>query len=267
VPVTCFYDLDTPVTLAALDRGESVFYLPEGGLGAFDLVLSYTGGAALGALRLRLGARRVLPLYGSVDPDVHRPTPPRPDFAADLSYLGTWAEDRQRALEMLLLEPARRLPDRRFVIGGAQYPAGLPFSPNISFVSHVAPAEHAAFYASSPLTLNLTRAAMAASGHCPSARLFEAAACGVPVLSDAWEGLDRFFTPGEEILVARQADDVRAALELGPTALARIGQRARARTLAEHTAAHRVSELEQILAAPASAAPTVDQGKERPCLE
>jgi spore maturation protein CgeB len=246
-PLRCYYDLDTPVTLAALERGEAVFYLPPGGLGAFDLVLSYTGGAALEALQTRLGARLAVPLFGSVDPEIHRPAAPRAAFSADLSYLGTYAEDRQGALERLLLEPARRLPRRRFLIGGAQYPEAFPWSDNIHFVRHVPPTDHPAFYASSPLTLNLTRAPMAALGHCPSARLFEAAACGVPVLSDAWEGLDRFFTPGDEILVARTPEDVLAALELSPEALGRMGQRARQRALAEHTALHRATELEELL--------------------
>jgi spore maturation protein CgeB len=243
----CYYDLDTPVTLAALARQEDVFYLPSSGLGGFDLVLSYTGGAALDQLRGRLGARATAPLYGSVDPDVHRPAPARPCFAGDLSYLGTYAEDRQATLEELLVAPARLRPRRRFVIGGAQYPASFPWTANIFFVTHIPPADHPAFYASSPLTLNVTRAAMAALGHCPSARLFEAAACGVPVLSDDWEGLDRFFLPGEEILVARTADDVLGALELPPSALAEMGRRARERTLSAHTADHRAIELEQIL--------------------
>jgi spore maturation protein CgeB len=267
-PLRCYYDLDTPVTLAALDRGEPVFYLPPGGLGAFDLVLSYTGGAALGALRTRLGARAAVPLFGSVDPEIHRPAPPRAGFAADLSYLGTYADDRQAALERLLLEPARRLPRRRFLIGGAQYPAQFPWSANIFFVRHVPPADHPAFYASSPLTLNLTRAPMAALGHCPSARLFEAAACGVPVLSDAWEGLNRFFRPGEEILVARTPDDVQAAVELSPEALRRLGQRARERTLAEHTALHRAMELEELLGR-ARRTSALDRGEteERSCWE
>jgi spore maturation protein CgeB len=245
--VRCYYDLDTPITLAALDRGEPVFYLPEQGLADFDLVLSYTGGRALEAQRERLGARRTAPLYGSVDPEVHRPAPAREEFAGDLSYLGTYAADRQAALEALLVEAATRLPARRFVIGGAQYPATFPWRSNIFFVQHLPPADHPAFYASSPLTLNVTRAPMAALGHCPSARLFEAAACGVPVLSDAWEGLDRFFTPGEEMLVARDADQVVAAMDLGPAALARMGRRARERTLEQHTAERRVLELEEIL--------------------
>ncbi|HVT06764.1 MAG TPA: glycosyltransferase, partial [Polyangia bacterium] len=213
-PLHVFYDLDTPVTLARLDAGEAVDYLPAGGLGDFDLVLSYTGGRALDALQARLGARRTAALYGSVDPDVHHPAPPREAFAADLSYLGTFAADRQAALERLLVEPAGRAPDRRFVIGGAQYPASFPWTPNTFFVRHLPAADHPAFYASSALTLNVTRAAMAAMGYCPSGRLFEAAACGATLISDVWEGLDAFFTPGEELLPARGPDDVLAALEL-----------------------------------------------------
>ena len=135
-----------------------------------------------------------LPLYGSVDPDAYRPDAPLPHYRADLSYMGTYAADRQAELEQLLVEPARRLPQKRFLIGGAQYPESFPWSGNIYFVRHLPPAEHRAFYSSSRLTLNVTRAAMARMGYCPSGRLFEAAACGAPILSDAWEGLDAFFT-------------------------------------------------------------------------
>ncbi|HEX5385270.1 MAG TPA: glycosyltransferase [Gemmatimonadales bacterium] len=247
--VRTFYDLDTPVTLERLRRGEPVPYLPPQGLGDFDLVLSYTGGGALDELVSRLNARRVAPLYGSVDPEVHYPVPPRPHYAADLSYLGTYAEDRQEALTALFVEPARQRPAQRFVIGGAQYPQAFPWAPNIWFVRHLPPAEHPAFYSSSRLTLNVTRAAMAEMGHCPSGRLFEAAACGVPVLSDRWDGLDRFFTPGEEILVASGPDEVVAALDLPYEELARIGRAARERALASHTAERRAEELEEALGA------------------
>lgn len=245
--IRCFYDLDTPVTLERLDRGEDIPYIPRYGLGGFDLVLSYTGGRSLEALRQRFGARRTAPLYGSVDPEVHRPTPARAALGSDLSYLGTYAPDRQAALDELCLAAAERLPHRRFLIGGAQYPREIVFPPNVRVVSHVAPADHAAFYASSPLTLNVTRAAMAAIGHCPSARFFEAAACGVPVLSDAWDGIERFFTPGRELLLARSRQDTIDALSLSRAELAAIGARARERTLDEHTADCRAAELEGIL--------------------
>jgi spore maturation protein CgeB len=245
--IRVFYDLDTPVTLDRLRAGAPVPYLPPGGLQDFDLVLSYTGGAALTALSERLGARRVAPLYGSVDPEVHRPAPRVPRFEADLSYLGTYAADRQPALEALFLEPARLLPERRFLIGGAMYPQEFPWAANIYFVRHLPPAEHSAFYSSSLLTLNITRKAMAEMGYCPSGRLFEAAACDTPVLSDCWDGLDHFFQPGREILIARSHADVIEAMRMPRDELAAIGRAARERALEEHTAARRACQLEALL--------------------
>ncbi|GJG87475.1 glycosyl transferase [Gemmatimonadetes bacterium T265] len=242
-PLATFYDLDTPVTFARLDAGEVVPYLPAEGLGAFDLVLSYTGGRALDALGTRLGARRVAPLYGSVDPAVHRPAAPRADWRSDLSYIGTYAADRQGAVDALFLEPARRRPGAKFVLAGSQYPADFAWTPNTWYLAHLPPADHPAFYASSRLTLNTTRGAMAAMGWCPSGRLFEAAACGVPILTDTWDGLDAFFSPGDEILVAGSAEDALAALDRPDAELRAIADRARARTLEEHTADRRAREL------------------------
>jgi spore maturation protein CgeB len=247
-----FYDLDTPVTLSQLSAGERVPYLPPQGLGDFDLVLSYTGGEALNELRSRLNARLTAPLYGSVDPDEHRPVAPVAAYRSDLSYLGTYAEDRQRALTELFLEPARRLPSRRFLIGGAQYPSSFPWSANIHFKRHLPPAEHPAFFSSSRMTLNVTRHAMAKMGWCPSGRLFEAAACGVPILSDSWMGLDQFFTPGSEILVAENSEDAIAAVALDDATLRAMADAARERTLAEHTADRRAAELESMLASVAA---------------
>jgi len=244
-----FYDLDTPVTLAELSAGRTLDYIGPEGLGGFDLVFSYTGGRALDLLRDRLGARRAAPLYGHVDPAMHRPVAPQPQYRADLSYLGTYAADRQAALERLFIDPARQRPDRRFVIGGALYPQGFPWTDNIWFVQHLAPGEHPAFFASSRLTLNITRAAMAGLGWCPSGRLFEAAACGCPLLSDSWEGLEHFFQPGEEILIARRTEDTAAALDLPDATLARLAEAARARVLADHTADRRAAALLECLAA------------------
>jgi spore maturation protein CgeB len=246
-PLSVFYDLDTPVTLERLARGEPVPYLPPEGLGGFDLVLSYTGGRALDELRDRLGARRVAPLYGSVDPETHRPADPMPDFQGDVSYLGTYAADRQEALEQLFLQPARRLPAKRFVIGGAQYPVDFPWGDNVFFVRHLPPADHPAFYASSPLTLNVTRAAMAGMGYCPSGRLFEAAACGTALLSDTWEGLDRFFEPGREIFTAAGTDEAAEILSLPRDEVRKVARAARERTLAEHTAERRAAEMVEML--------------------
>jgi len=245
--VRCFYDLDTPVTLDALERRQHVRYLPPNGLGDFDLVLSYTGGRALDRLQAELGARRALPLYGCVDPEIHRPAAARPEFASDLSYLGTYSDDRQPALEALFLKAADALPDHWFAIAGAQYPEHFPWRSNLRFVRHLPPADHAAFFASSRATLNVTRGPMAALGFCPSPRFFEAAACGTPIVSDAWEGLDQFFTPGSELIVARDTGDVIAALSLPQPELAEIGARGRARVLARHTALHRALELEDAL--------------------
>lgn len=242
-----FYDLDTGVTLSRLRRGERVEYIAPEGLGAFDLVLSYTGGRSLDELKRRLGARRVAPLYGHVDPSAHHPATPEEHYRADLSYLGTYAPDRNAALEALFVEPARRLPQRRFLVGGAQYDGSFPWQPNIFFVRHVAPADHSAFYCSSPVTLNVTRGAMAEMGYCPSGRLFEAAACGVPVLSDKWDGIGEFFAPETEILLAEGTAGALAALDRSPEDLARIGRAARDRVMQDHTSEVRARQLEGIL--------------------
>lgn len=243
LPLRCFYDLDTPVTLERLEAGEPVDYIGPEGLAGFDLVLSYTGGAALDALRTRLGARRAVPIFGSVDPAVHRPAAPRAEFTCLMSYLGTYAADRQAVLERLFVAPARMLADERFVIGGAQYPDGFPWTQNIHFVRHLPPPDHPAFYSSSRLTLNVTRRSMARMGWCPSGRLFEAAACGVPIVSDAWPGLETFFRPGAEILVADTTEDALDALATPPDVLAGIARRARERALDEHSAARRAAQM------------------------
>ncbi len=251
VPIRVFYDLDTPVTLERLEQQGSVDYVPSCGLEPFDLVLSYTGGRALSELQKRLGARKVAALYGSVDPHLHKPVQPKAKYDADLSYLGTYAEDRQPALRQLFIEPARRAPGKRFLIGGAQYPDDFPWAENIWFVSHVPPPEHPAFYCSSKLTLSVTRAAMAEMGYCPSGRLFEAAACETPLVSDWWDGLDHFFEPGREILVASTTSEVLAALAQSSEELQRVGVAARERVMAEHTSDHRCKELVQLLEASA----------------
>jgi spore maturation protein CgeB len=245
-PVRTFYDLDTGVTLRRLRDGEPVEYIGRRGLRDYDLVLSYTGGQALDELRNRLGARHVTPLYGSVDPQAHCPVEPLERFRCDLSYLGTYAPDRQQALLDLFIEPARRLPGRRFCLGGAMYPQEFPWTENTVFVRHLPPREHGQFYCSSRLTLNVTRAAMANMGYCPSGRLFEAAACGAPILTDWWEGLEHFFEPGREILVARHTEDVIAAIEMSDLELQRMTEAARQRTLEQHTAKARAIELERI---------------------
>jgi spore maturation protein CgeB len=243
--VHAFYDLDTPVTLLTWEREGSVPYIGPRGLRDFDVVFSYTGGEALARLQRDLGARHVVPLYGSADPESHAPV--QVDKVAGLSYLGTYAADRQDKVERLFIEAARRRPDASFLLGGAQYPNDFPWTSNILFWRHVAPDYHSSFYAASRVTLNVTRASMASFGYCPSGRLFEAAACGIPVISDTWEGLEKFFTPGTEILPAATTEDVLAAIDLSPGELKAIGRNARERTLGEHTADHRAIEMEEAL--------------------
>lgn len=246
VSLRVLYDLDTPVTLDAWKQGLALSYIGERRLVDFDLVLSYTGGEALTELERLLGARRVVPLYGSVDPDVHRPVVPLSDLISDLSYLGTYADDRQSQLDSLFLGAARRLSAHRFLIGGSKYPHTFPWLPNIWYLQHVPPAKHSNFYCSSLLTLNITRASMARMGYCPSGRLFEAAACGTAIVSDGWNGLSDFFTPGEEVLVVDDVNEMIQAITLPRAELRKIGAAARQRALDQHTAMHRAVEMESI---------------------
>ncbi|MBA2242085.1 MAG: glycosyltransferase [Chthoniobacterales bacterium] len=242
-----FYDMDTPVTLSNFRAGQPLSYVDQRGLGEYDLVLSFTGGGALTALREEMGARKVAPLYGSVDGNLYQRVAPNNYYRAHFSYLGTHAADRQAALERLFIEPARQLPSQRFVIGGAQYPDRFPWSPNIFFVRHLPPAEHPSFFSSSRLTLNITRETMRAVGWCPSGRLFEASACGTPIVSDRWEGLDEFFTPDTEILVAENTEDALQALALSDAELSRLARAAQERTLADHSSSRRAQQLEDLL--------------------
>jgi len=242
-----FYDMDTPVTLSQLEMGEAVPYLPPGGFAGFDIVLSYTGGLALEQLRAVLGAPRTAALYGWVDPDVYYRVPATPGFTANVSYLGTYAADRQRGLESFFIQPAKALDGCRFLIGGAMYRDTQLWPKNIRLIDHVSPTDHRAFYSSSPVTLNITRGSMAAMGYCPSGRLFEAAACGTAVMSDDWEGLDSFFAPGEEIILVHSTADAIRAISRDPDHLNRVGARARERTLSCHTAELRAKRLIELL--------------------
>lgn len=243
--IKAFYDLDTPVTLDAARRGP-VPYLPAKGLSDFDLVLSYTGGRALTELTTRLGARWVAPLYGSADPEAHFPVEPVERFRGILSYLGTYTEDRQQSVEKLFFETASRLPEERFMLAGAQYPSSTPWRPNVTYTPHVPPPLHPAFFCSSRATINITRGVMASYGYCPSGRMFEAAACGAPLLSDRWDGLEIFFKPGEEVLLVEETEDVVQALSMPDAELRRLADAARERVLAEHTPDRRAVELEGI---------------------
>jgi spore maturation protein CgeB len=240
---TAFYDIDTPVTLGKLRRGDREYLAPEL-VGRFDLYLSFTGGPTLEVLEEEFGARRAIAFYCLVDPDAYRPL--EEEVRWDLGYLGTYSDDRQPVLERLLLEPAARLPEARFAVAGPQYPEVIEWPPNVERIEHVAPAEHPPFYAAQRFTLNITRAEMREAGWSPSVRLFEAAACGVPVISDRWDGLDQLFVPGEEILIADETENVVDFLRhVEEDERRQIGARARQRVLAEHTAARRCEQLEE----------------------
>lgn len=243
--VKAFYDIDTPVTLSRLQT-DSCDYLRVSHVPQFDVMLSFTGGPTLQRLEDEFGARRARPLYCSVDVDQHRPAASKKDL--ELGYLGTYSADRQPWLEELLNEPARRLPKQRFAVVGAQYPQTLVWPKNVQRVDHMAPDQHALFYSRQRFTLNLTRADMRKAGYSPSVRLFEAAACGTPIISDDWVGLSEVLEPGKEILIAHSADDVTRYLrDVSDQETFNIAKAARERVCAEHSSAHRAAELENYL--------------------
>ena len=243
--VTAFYDIDTPVTLARLARGDHEYLSPDM-IPRFDLYLSFAGGPSLTRLERRFGAKRARALYCAVDPEVYRPLALSGHF--DLGYLGTYSADRQPAVERLLIEPARTLPERAFVVAGPQYPTGLAWPGNVARLDHVPPDRHPEFYNRLRFTLNVTRADMVEAGWSPSVRLFEAAACGIPIISDDWPGLDEFLVPGREILIAHSTAEVVRYLTLGAQERAKIAAAARARVLRAHTAARRARQFESYLA-------------------
>lgn len=243
--MSAFYDIDTPVTLAKLGQG-SCAYLSPSLIPRYRLYLSFTGGPTLGRLEREWGAPVARALYCSVDPEVHKPVPGESRW--DLGYLGTYSLDRQPALERLLCEPATEWSAGKFVVAGAQYPEQVRWPDNTARIEHLPPEEHTGFYTAQRFTLNVTRAHMITAGFSPSVRLFEAAACGIPVISDEWPGLHHFFIPGEEILLASSGKDVLAYLrEFPDKERHRLGERARRKVLHRHSAARRAEELERYI--------------------
>ena len=243
-----FYDIDTPITIKHLRSHGSAPYLAAEHIPRFAAYLSFTGGPVLRELEERFGARCAVPFYCSVDPELYRPTRALSDFRCDLSYLGTYAADRQSKLMTLLNEPAAILPGSRFIVAGPQYPDAVKWSRNVERIIHLNPHQHPAFYCSSRFVLNLTRDSMTAAGFSPSVRLFEASACGAAILSDEWKGLDHFLTPGREVLLPKDGAEVVDILRnLSEEERVRIGLNARERILAQHTASHRAIEFEEML--------------------
>ncbi len=243
--VVAFYDIDTPVTLAKLERGDYEYLSPQL-ISDYDIYFSFTGGPTLDLLMRRYGSPAARALYCSVDPDLYPVLDENKRW--DLSYLGTYSPDRQPILERLLIEPARRAPHLRFVVAGPQYPADIEWPVNVERIDHVPPREHPAFYARSRFTLNVTRADMIRAGYSPSVRLFEAAACKTPIISDIWDGIETLLSPGREIVLARSSDEVLEVLEAWPDDKRNaLGEAAQKRILAEHTAAHRAASMERDL--------------------
>lgn len=245
--VTAFYDIDTPVTLAAIRSGKGQCeYLSASQIRKYQLYLSFTGGPILKVLTDRFGAPIARPLYCSFDPEIYHPEPAR--IRWDIGYMGTYSADRQPRLDRLLLGPARRANSFKGVVAGPMYPNRICWPANIERIQHLAPGQHREFYNSQRFTLNITREDMVRAGYSPSVRLFEAAACGVPIITDEWNGLSTFFTPGREILIARSGADVLHYLrDLGEPERRSMGSMARRKVLAQHTAAHRAQELESFL--------------------
>jgi spore maturation protein CgeB len=243
-PVKAFYDIDTPITVAALRQG-AADYLKRDQVAGFDIYFSFTGGPLLRELEHKFGAQRAVPLYCSFDPESCQLCAPSPQYACDLSYMGTYAPDRQAKLEELFCEPARRLAGKKFLLAGPQYPPDLRWPKNVRRIIHLEPKLHPRFYCSSRLTLNLTRKEMVAAGYSPSVRLFEAAGCGVAIVSDCWQGLETFFTPGQEILVPSSSDEVVHYLsEMDTDEIRCTGRNAQQRVIAEHSSEQRAMEFE-----------------------
>ncbi len=244
-----FYDIDTPITVAQLRERGRTGYLNAQQIPGFDVYFSFTGGPMLRELEERFGARTAVPLYCSFDPKDYRSFAVNKRFACDLSYMGTYAPDRQPKIEEFLLRPAQQLPEQKFIVAGPQYPKEIQWPKNVRRIVHLNPRWHARFYSSSRLTLNVTRRDMVTAGYSPSVRLFEAAACGATIVSDNWPGLDHFFRPGSEILLPVDASDVVQYLAAAdPAELRRIGRAAQQRVLEEHTSARRAQQFEKCVA-------------------
>ena len=243
--LTAFYDIDTPVTIAKLLRRENEYITPNL-IPQYDLYLSFAGGPILELLEEVFGSPLARPLYCSVDPSQYYPDGGPVRF--DLGYMGTYSDDRQKSLENLMLEPAQLWRDGKFVVAGPKYPEGLVWPANVKHIEHIPPSGHREFYCSQRFTLNLTRADMIQSGYAPSVRLFEAAACATPIISDYWEGLNEFFVLGDEILLSATSEHtLRHLTSVSDKDRKEIGERARKRVLSKHTASHRVQELEEYM--------------------
>jgi spore maturation protein CgeB len=243
--MTVYWDVDAPATLEAI-AADAEHHLRRM-IPRYDLVLTYGGGDPVVRDYKRVGARECVPIYNALDPRTHHPVAPRADFRCDLSFLGNRLPDREARVAEFFLAPARRHPDKSFLLGGAGWRAeDVPA--NIRVAGHVGSGEHNAFYCSGAATLNVNRGSMARYGFSPPTRIFEAAGAGACIITDAWEGIECFLTPDEEILVAASGNEVADIVgRLTPAAARRIGAAAMARVRAEHTYAHRAKQVVELL--------------------
>ena len=240
--ITAYYDIDTPVTLAKLERKDYEYIDPDL-ISKYDLFLSFCGGPTLDLLENKYGSPMAKPLYCSVDPDHYHPEDN--DLKWQMGYLGTYSDDRQPSLNELLIKSARQAKDFKFVVAGPQYPQEIEWPENVERIDHLPPAEHRSFYNSQKYTLNVTREDMIKAGYSPSVRLFEAAACGVPIISDYWDGIDSIFEIGKEILIAKNSSEVLEYFKnISEEERKQLGENARQKVLDHHTAKARAKELE-----------------------
>jgi spore maturation protein CgeB len=251
--VRIFWDVDAPATLAELRQSPD--HPLHRAMPALDLVLTYGGGPPVVEAYEGFGARRCVPIYNALDPSTHHPVPPDERFRADLSFLGNRLPDREARVEQFFLEPAARLPERSFLIGGNGWETkAMP--PNVRHIGHVYTRDHNAFNASSLAVLNIARDSMATTGFSPATRVFEAAGAGACLITDAWIGLDLFLKENEEVLVARDGADVAEHVNaLTPERAKAIGEAGRARILREHTYARRGAQVDAILRGEAAQKP------------
>jgi spore maturation protein CgeB len=244
-PLTIFWDVDAPATLAAMegDAGDPL----RARIADFDMVLTYGGGDPVVSRYEAIGARECIPVYNALDPTTHFRVEPRPELAADLSFLGNRLPDREQRVDEFFFRAVDLLPDREFLLGGNGWQRTAP---NLDYLGHVSTRDHNALNSSALAVLNVSRESMAANGFSPATRVFEAAGAGACLITDAWEGIETFLEPDSEVLVARDGSEVAALLDgLDPGRARRIGEAALERVLAEHTYAHRAEQLEAILGA------------------
>jgi spore maturation protein CgeB len=251
-----FWDVDAPATLDRLQHDERDPFRPL--VPQYDFVFTYGGGDPVVRRYKAFGARACIPIYNALDPTTHHPVPPNPQFDADLSFLGNRLPDRESRVEEFFLHAAALLPDHTFLLGGSGW-GDKPLPKSVRYTGHVFTNDHNAFNCTPRAVLNISRDSMAANGWSPATRVFEAAGAAACLITDAWEGIETFLEPHEEVLVAQDGAEVAALVrELDPVRAQRIGKAAMKRVLAEHTYAHRARQVTDILEAHSStAAPRV----------